>query len=153
MAKKQEESKYIYQLELTERHVRILSYVCDQFSRLICGQDQSYQQLFEAAWEKRCKESTGNMMDKGFEGGWEEMRADAESLCKQAKKRFWGCESNAMYGINYDDTADILFSLHQILRHQLWLDRPDELKSHITVDAYEAMRYGSEPLAKIKKIE
>lgn len=35
----------------------------------------------------------------------------------------------------------------------LWLDRPEDQKSHITVDAYEAMQYGSEPLAKIKKIK
>lgn len=153
MAKKKQESKHVYQLELTERQARILSYACDQFSRLICGQDWSYQELFEAAWEKRCKEATGNMMDKEFEGGWYEMRTDAEAICKQAKKRFWGCESNAMYGIHYDDTADILFSLHQVIRHQLWLDRPEDQKSHITVDADEAMRYGSEPLAKIKKIE
>lgn len=151
--KKQEESKHIYQLELTERQAKILSYVCDQFSRLICGQDWSYQELFEAAWEKRCKEATGNMMDKEFEGGWYEMRADAEAICKKVKKRFWGCEANAMYGIHYDDTADILFSMHQVLRHQLWLDRPEDQKSHITVDAYEAMQYGSEPLAKIKKIK
>lgn len=153
MAKKKEESKHVYQLELTERQARILSYACDQFSRLICGQDWSYQELFEAAWEKRCKEATGNMMDKEFEGGWDKMRADAESICKQIKKRFWDCEANAMYGIHYNDTADILFSLHQVIRHQLWLDRPEDQKSHITVDAYEAMRYGSEPLAKINKIK
>lgn len=153
MAKKnQKESEHVYQLEITERQARILSYACDQFSRLICGQDWSYQELFEAAWEKRCKEATGNFMDKEFEGGWYEMRADAEAICKQAKKRFWGCASNAMYGVNYDDTADILFDMNQVLRHQLWLDRPEDQKSHITVDSDEAMQYGSEPLAKIKKI-
>lgn len=153
MTKKQEESKHIYQLELTKRQARILSYTCDQFSRLICGQDWSYQELFEAAWEKRCKEATGKSMDKEWDGGWSEMRADAEAICKQLKKRFWGCEANAMYGVNYDDTADILFDINQVLRHQLWLDRPDEQKSHFTVDSDEAMRYGSEPLVKIKKIK
>lgn len=147
MEKKKQESEHVYQLELTERQAKILSYACDQFSRLICGQDWSYQELFEAAWEKRCKEATGGMMDKEFEGGWDEMRADAEALCKQIKKRFWDCEANAMYGIHYDDTADILFDLHQVIRHQLWLDRPEDQKSHITVDSDEAMRHGSEPLA------
>jgi hypothetical protein len=75
------------------------------------------------------------------------MRHDAERLCKEIKQRFWGLESNAMYGVHYDDTADVLFDLHQVLRHQLWLDRPETEKSHITVDADEAMRFGSEPLA------
>ena len=59
-------------------------------------------------------------MDKEFEGGWQEMRHDAERLSKEIKKRFWGLESNAMYGIHYDDYADILFDLHRVLRHQLW---------------------------------
>lgn len=153
MAKKKQESKHVYQLELTERQARILSYACDQFSRLICGQDWSYQELFEAAWEKRCKEATGKMMDKEWDGGWDEMRADAEAICKQAKKRFWGCASNAMYGINYDDTADILFSMHQVLRHQLWLDQPEKERLSWSVDGDEPRQWGSEPLAKIKKIK
>lgn len=46
MSKKKQECKHIYQLELTERQARILSYACDHFSRLICGQDLSYQELF-----------------------------------------------------------------------------------------------------------
>lgn len=141
--------EHIYTLQLTERQAKLLSYACDQFSRLICGQDWSYQELMEEAWEKRCKEATGNMMDKDWDGGWYAMHHDAEEICKQMKKRFWGMERNAMYGIYYDDTADILFDLHQVIRHQLWLDRPDGEKSSITVDASEAMRFGSEPLAKM----
>lgn len=153
MTKKKQESEHVYQLEITEKQAKMLSYTCDQFARLICGQDWSYRDLFEAAWEKRCKEATGNMIDKEFEGGWYEMRAKAEEICKHIKKVFWSCEANAMYGVNYDDTADILFDINQVLRHQLWLDRPDEQKSRFTVDSDEARQYGSEPLAKIKKIK
>lgn len=60
--------------------------------------------------------------------------------------------ANTMYGIHYDDTADILFDIHQCIRHQLWEDRPESEKSHITVDAYPQMRAGSEPLAIIQKL-
>jgi hypothetical protein len=35
---------------------------------------------------------------------------------------------------------------------QLWLDRPEDKKSPITVDASEAMRFGSSVLAKINRI-
>jgi hypothetical protein len=59
----------------------------------------------------------------------------------------------SLYGIRYDDTADILFDIHQCIRHQLWLDRPADKKSNITVDADEAMQVGSEPLAVIKRIK
>lgn len=148
----EKKNKPIYTLRLTERQAKLLSYACDQFSRLICGQDWSYQNLFEEAWEKRCKEATGNLMDNEWDGGWHAMRQDAEAICKQIKKRFWGLDWNSLYGVKYDDTADILFDLHQVIRHQLWIDRPESEKSHITVDAGEAMRFGSESLAEIKKV-
>ena len=53
-----------YTLELTEKQARLLSYACDQFARLIQGQDSSFQDLMEMAWGKRCKKATGNSMDK-----------------------------------------------------------------------------------------
>lgn len=150
---KKQNNERIYTLHLTKRQVELLSYTCDRFSRLICGQDWTYQEFMEEAWEKRCKEATGNSMDKEWDGGWSAMRDEAETWCKNIKKRFWGLEANAMYGIHYDDTADILFALHTVLRHQLWLDRPEENKSHMTVDADEPMRLGSEPLAVIEREE
>jgi hypothetical protein len=146
------DSKHIYTIELTKRQAELLSYACDQFSRLIIGQDWSYQELFEAAWEKRCKEAVGGHgMDNEWDGGWYKMREDAEAICKQIKQRFWGLDSRSMYGIHYDDVADILFALHTVIRHQLWLDKPEDKKSHITVDSDEPMRIGSEPLALIGK--
>ena len=150
--KKEKENKPIYTLRLTERQAKLLSYACDQFSRLIRGQDWSYQNLMEEAWEKRCKEATGNFMNDEWDGGWHAMRHDAEAICKQIKKRFWGLDWSALYGVKYDDTADILFDIHCVIRHQLWIDRPESEKSHITVDASPAMRFGSEPLAEITKV-
>ena len=65
---------------------------------------------------------------------------------------FWGLDYNSFYGIHYDENADIIWDIYQVIRHQLWLDRPEENKSHMTVDASTAMRVGKEPLAKIKRI-
>ena len=146
-----QDNEQIYKLCLTKRQVQLLSYACDRFSRLIEGQDWTYQELMEEAWEKRCKEAVGGHgMDNEWDGGWYAMRHEAEEICKKIKKRFWGLESNSMYGIHYDDTADILYDLHCVLRHQLWLDRPESEKSPITVDASPAMQVGSEPLATIE---
>ena len=145
--------EYMYNLKLTENQVKVLSRACDVYSRLICGQDREYQDLFEAAWEKRCKEATGNIMDGEFEGGWYKMRNDAEKLCKEIKKKFWGLNGGSLYGVKYSETSDVLFDLHQVIRHQLWLDRPEDKKSHYTVDASEAMQFANEPLATIEKIK
>ena len=150
--KNKSDVEYIYNLKLTEKQAKVLSRACDAYSRLICGQDSEYQNLFEAAWEKRCKEATGRMMDDTFEGGWYVMRKDAEKLCKEIKKKFWGLDYSSLYGVKYDETSDILFDLHQVIRHQLWLDRPEDKKSHYTVDASEAMQFAQEPLAIIEKI-
>ena len=137
-----------YTLELTERQARLLSYACDQFARLIMGQDWSYQQLFESAWERRCKEATGETMDEGWDGGWSAMREDAERLVKEIGLRFWGKGGGAYNGVHYDNEADILFDIYQVIRHQLWLDRT-EPKPHGIVDSFPAHQFGSEPLAKI----
>ena len=152
MKKKESKEKPIYTLHITERQAKLLSYACDRFSRLICGQDDSFQELMEEAWEKRCKEAVGGHgMDKEWDGGWYAMRHDAEAICKQIKKRFWGLDWNALYGVKYDDTADILFDLHQVIRKRLWDDRPEHEKSYITVDSDTPMQFGSEPLAKIER--
>ena len=145
--------EYKYNLKLTENQAKILSRACNVYSRLICGQDREYQDLFEAAWEKRCKKATGRIMDEDFEGGWYVMREDAEKLCKEIKKKFWGLDYNTSYGVNYDETSDILFDLYQVIRHQLWLDRPEDKKSPYTVDASEALQFAQEPLASIEKIK
>lgn len=145
------EHKHVYTLELTERQARLLSWALDSFSRIIEGQDGTYQEMMEAAWEKRCKEATGNFMDKEWDGGWYQMRHDAEYFANAIKRRFWGLERNSLYGVNYDESSDILWDIYQVIRHQLWLDKPEDKKSHITVDASPAMKFGDEPLAIIKR--
>lgn len=135
-----------YTIELTEKQARLLSWACDTFPRLIEGQDHAFQDLMESAWERRCKEATGEMMDEEFEGGWYKMSEDAETFCKEIKKRFWNLAPNANYRIHYDETADIIWDIYQALRYELWKNRP-EPKSHSTVDAFPATQFGSEPLA------
>ncbi len=137
-----------YLLELSERQAKLLSYVCDQFPRLIQGQGSAYQGLFEDAWEKRCKKAVGSFMDDEWEGGWHNMRHDAEEICAQIKSRFWNCGRGRQYGIHYDDAADILWDIHRVMRHQLWKEAPE--RSLWTVDAENpTSAIGSEPLAKI----
>lgn len=137
-----------YTIKLTKRQLQLLSYACDRMSRLIEGQDWVYQELMEQAWEKRCKEAVGGHgMDKEWDGGWYKMREDAEDISKKIKKRFWGCEPNQMYGIKYDSVSDTLYDMHQVMRHQLWLDSD---RQFIGVDSSEAMQVSDEPLIKIE---
>lgn len=138
--------KYI--LEMNERQARLLSWVCDTFPRLIEGQSHAFQDLFESAWEKRCKKATGNMMDEDFEGGWNKMREDAETFCNEIKRRFWDLAPNANNGIYYDEVADIIWDCHRVIRHELWKNNPT--RSNMTVDSENpSSPIGNEPLIKV----
>lgn len=140
-----------YTIELNQKQAELLSWALDTFPRLIEGQDHAFQFLFENAWEKRCKKATGKSMDDKFEGGWGAMREDAEKFCNEIKKRFWGLAPIANNGIHYDDSADILYDIYQVLRHELWKNL-QEPKSHYTVNASPAYQYGNEPLAKATSV-
>lgn len=141
-----------YVLEMNERQARLLSWVCDTFPRLIEGQSHAYQDLFESAWEKRCKKATGKMMDDEFEGGWQKMREDAETFCKEIKRRFWDLAPNADWGVHYDDTADTIWDMHQAIRHALWceMDAAAQEMTRWSVDAFPAHQFGKEPLIIVK---
>ena len=145
------DSEHVYSLELTEKQARLLSWTCDTMTRIIEGQDRTYQDFFERAWEKRCKEATGKLMDEEFEGGWSAMRDDAEVSCKQIKKRFWGLDWQTLNGIHYDEDGDTIWDIYRVIRHQLWKDNPN--RSQWTVDAEDPYSsIGPEPLAKIRRI-
>ena len=145
------ESKHVYQLELTERQVKLLSYACDQFMRCIQGQPEAFQSLMEEAWEKRCKEAVGGTgMDEKWNGGWWNMRHQAERLSRLITKWFWGCRQG--YGIYYDDAADIFFDIHRVLRYQFYKDRGDTSKAFVDSEN-PTSPIGSEPLAVIKRTD
>ena len=143
--------KYI--IELTEKQLRILNRACNMYSRLIEGQDFAYQELFEAAWEKNCEKETGEKINESWDGGWYNMRDDAEELSNKIKKRFWGLNAGANYGVKYDEESDMLYDMHQVMRHQLYLDNPNPDKPKYIVDADEPISFGTEPLIKIKAME
>ena len=146
-----ENNRHVYQLELTERQAKLLSYACDQFMRCIQGQPEAFQQLMEEAWEKRCKEAVGGTgMDEEWNGGWWNMRHQAERLSRLATKWFWGCHQG--YGIHYDDAADIFFDIHRVLRYQFYKDRGDTSKAFVDSEN-PTSPIGSEPLAVIRRTD
>jgi hypothetical protein len=49
MKKKKQDKEPIYTLEITETQAKYLSFCCDRYSRLICGQDMGYRELMEDA--------------------------------------------------------------------------------------------------------
>lgn len=147
--KQQEQKKYL--IEVTENQLRVLSNTCNSYMRLICGQSMDLVALMENAWEKRCKRATGNAMDENWEGGWSNAREEAEAYAQNIRSRFWDCAPTTQNGLRYDDTADILYDLHQVFRNRLYKDMPKEEREQAkwTVMADPPMQFGSEPLAEV----
>lgn len=139
-----------YKIEVNEKQLRALSMVCDRYSRLICGQlDFSVQECCEEAWERRNK--TPEHPHGIGSQGWYDMRREVERHLDELKLLCWDCDRIASYGVGYNEYADMLYDMHQVIRHQLWLDNPD--RSDITVDASSAMASGKEELIKVERLE
>lgn len=52
-----------------------------------------------------------------------------------------------------EQQAKLLSYACDLIRHQLWLDRPNNEKSNMTVDASKAVQFGSEPLPEIESAD
>lgn len=134
-----------YRIELTEKQVKLLSYVCDRFSRVIIGQLKAgiENELEEALLRHRFN---GEMTDDY----WREREKIGETL-DFLHTFCYNQATNQSYGIRYSEDSDILIDIHQVLRHQLWLDDEDENKSTATVSSSSAHQWAKEPLIKIEK--
>lgn len=133
-----------YRMELTKKQLAIISFFSDFSSNIINGNlNFSLPQIFLQAYKKNHPDaSTDDAL----------IAIDRfKKLCDELKKAFWDKDVKSNNGIHYDDVSDILYDIHQVARHQLWIDKP-EPKFQYTVDAYVGRKTGSEPLIKIEKI-
>lgn len=135
----------------TEKQLTMLEMVCDRYSRLIEGQlENSLQDVCEEAW---CRRNKTKEHPHGIGSPeWYEMRHNLEAGLKEMKKEYWGLSGGSYNGIGYDDWADNLWDMHQVMRHARYLAMPKDKQELLrgTVMAYEAMRVGSEPLIEVK---
>ena len=143
-----EEKKFV--IELNERQLRALSHICDMYHRLIEGQlDIALQPVLEQAWEKHHPEWRED------KGAWYAMRAKAEAQMAELLEQYWSLIGGRYYGIHYDGYADMIWDMHQVMRHALWREQTAEQKERTrwTVDAYPASQIGEEPLIDVKTKE
>ncbi len=144
-----DEKRYI--IELGEKQLRALSYVCDMFPRLIEGQlDIALQPILEQAWERRHPE-----WHEAEKDAWYDMREETEEALKGMREKYWGLTGGTYYGIHYDNYADMIWDMHQVIRHALWLGHTEAQKERTrwTVDAFPASQISDEPLITVKPKE
>lgn len=135
-----------YKLILNERQLIAISSACEIVCRLKSGQ-------WSMAVES-CEDERGNHL---FD--WDLVK-QIEDIIKPRM----GLEYNQSWGIGKNESADILWDIHQVLRHQISWDRARE-QGHVSqegnarnwskmwgVSYDEPMQFSKEPLLKIEKI-
>lgn len=135
----------------TEKQLVMLEMVCDRYSRLIEGQlENSLQEVCEQAWCMRNK--TEEHPHGVGSPEWYDMRRNLEARLKEMERDYWGLANGWFNGIGYDDWADSLWDMHQVMRHARYLNMPKDKQELMrgTVMAYEASRVGSLPLIEVK---
>lgn len=136
--------KRLYSIELTKRQLEAISNACECHSRNICGQlDVGLDDAIEKGIERAYKTAS---FDKRHE-----IRETARMKLYEVKSLVWDLGPGTNMGIHYDDTSDILFDIHQVVRHFLWKLQPEPKPTCINC-ASPAHQWGSEPLITVKAL-
>lgn len=54
-----------------------------------------------------------------------EISEKVKTLLREVKSLAWNLGPGSNKGVKYDDGADILFDIHQVIRHHLWKIKPE----------------------------
>ncbi|MCM1221898.1 MAG: DUF4406 domain-containing protein [Lachnospiraceae bacterium] len=133
-----------FEMTLNKRQMQVLSDACDHYSRILCGQlDVGLEDAIEKGIQR---EYTTATFDKKHE-----IRETAREKIDEIKMLIWNMGRGASHGVKYDDNSDLLFDIHQVLRHQLWKINPNRL-SYVN-SATQGFPFGKEPFVTVKMIK
>lgn len=133
-----------FEITLNKRQMQVLSAACDNYSRILCGQlDVGLEDTIERGLDR---EYTTATLDKKFE-----IRDTIRDKLAEIKMLVWNMGRGASYGVNYDDDADLLFDIHQVLRHHLWKLNPNRLSC--VNSATQGFPFGKEPFVTVKTLK
>lgn len=130
--------------EFDDEELSLLSTICNEMSRMICGQSFSTKCTLTSAWYNIAPRST-DVDDCILRNKLDTYLSVLHTLC-------WHSADNELDGVNYDENSDTLFDMHHVFRHALWEDREDDKKSHYTVDAYSSIQYSKFDLVQVERI-
>ena len=134
--------KRLFSIELNKHQLEAISNACECHSRNICGQlDVGLEDVIEAGIARSYTTAT---FDKRHQ-----IRETARMKLYEVKSLVWDLGPGSNKGIHYDDKSDILFDIHQVIRHFLWQLRP-EPKPTCCNCASSAHQWGSDPLITVK---
>lgn len=138
MKKTKQEAEPRYVISLTRKQLQLISIACERMSRNLCGQlDMGVYYELEKAIERH-HEGEERM----------DLLSDVRNTLDDLRARCWKLSSRQFYGLHYDKDSDILFDIHQVLRHQLWLEDPNRSNAVVMATVH---KFAPEPLITIRK--
>nr|DAX71175.1 MAG TPA: hypothetical protein [Caudoviricetes sp.] len=139
-----------YTIELTKEQLEGIAYACKVTDRLILGQlSMPLKDVCLSAWWKLY---TGNYPS------WmrENIRKTSDIVdwhIQELQELCFGLKKGEYKGVGYDKFADMLFDIHKVIEHSLWLEIPADKKNNSTNNAFPPKQFGEEPLITIKSKE
>ena len=145
MAKKKKENRTKekrYLIEVSAKQLFALEQCCENYARMLLGQDMTLTDLFERAWDEEVRKPH-NLEPTGREF-WD-MRREVEEHVTKLKALCWNCHRNQNLGVGHNDRADILIDMYHTFMHQRWIDMDPESKEMMrnTVMSESPMRYST----------
>lgn len=141
-----------YTIEVSEHQLWLLEHCCEEYARMLVGQDMVFRDLFEQAWDREvCKPQNLDTTGKEF---WD-MREEVETAVYRLKTLCFNMSRNGNWGIGHHPDADCLFDMYHTFMHQRWKDMDADSKEMMrnTVMSDVPSRYGSEELPIVKRID
>lgn len=141
-----------YCIEVSEKQMFLLEQTCENYARMLAGQDMIFKDLFEEAWHKNVQEKQ-NLEYSGKEF-WD-MRHKVDEYVDALKVLCWNMPVNSHYGVKYSEKTDMLFDMYQTFRYRRYQDFSQEDKEFMrnTVMSDSPGHYAEEPLPIVKKVE
>lgn len=129
-------------MSFSSEEIRQLSYICDTISRFICGQTFAITDAIMEIWRNFHEDDVNKYCYTRtlIEG---EVRL-LHCLC-------WITMDHAYNGIHYNEQSDLLYDMHQVFRHALWEELPQDKKKYMTVDSDTPRQISGCPLLTINK--
>lgn len=136
-----------YHIELTEKQLQALNAACEVCARFKVGQPGIAVDMLAIT------DGAGRSINSYA------LEHQLDALIKP----LMGLDMNASFGAGQFDDADVLFDLHEVLRHRLAWDKavadgltlpglPRKWPEMMTVNYDEPMHWGTEPLATVTAI-
>lgn len=130
-----------YKIELTEKQLRLLSFVLDKYPRITAGQlNIGLEDILVEAGTRHTNKDNIVIID------------EVKEVIDDLRLKFWNQKGGAYNGVGYSEEYNIMTDMHQMMRYVLFLNSGRKRKG--MVDEYPPIGWSKkEPMIKVELIE